>query len=64
MILSCNDSNPTPLNLENSTCDRHIGPDGSLFEIVDLEGRIEDLTEEQLQAFIDRHPIKRNTAAQ
>jgi hypothetical protein len=64
MIFACNDANPTPLNLENSTCDRRIWPDGSLFELVMLEGRIEDLTEEQLQAFIDRHPIRRNTTAQ
>ena len=53
-----------PLNLENSTCDRQIWPDGSLFELVMLDGPAEDLTEEQLQAFIDRHPIKRNTTAQ
>jgi hypothetical protein len=64
MIFGCNDPNPTPLDLENSTCDRQIWPDGSLFELVMLEGRIEDLTEEQLQAFIDRHPIRRNTTAQ
>ncbi len=63
MIFSCNDANPTPLNLENSTCDRHISPDGSLIELVMLEGRIEDLTEEQLLAFIDRYPIRRNTTA-
>jgi len=63
-IFSCNDPNPTPLNLENSSCDRQILQDGSLFEIIYLDGRLEDLTEEQLQAFIDRHPIKRNTSAQ
>lgn len=64
MIFACNDANPTPLNLENSTCDRQIWPDGSLFEMINLDGRLEDLTEEQLQAFIDRHPIRRNTTAQ
>lgn len=52
-----------PLNLENSTCDRQIWPDGSLFECIMLDGRIEDLTEAQLQDFVDRHPIKRNTTA-
>lgn len=49
-----------PLKLENSFCERQIWPDGSLFEYIELDGRVEDLTEEQLQAFIDRHPIKHN----
>jgi hypothetical protein len=53
----------SPLNLENSTCDRQIWPNGSLFELIMLDGPAEDLTEEQLQAFIDRHPIRRNTLA-
>ena len=55
---------PTPFNLENSTCERQIWPDGSLFEYIMLDCRLEDLTEEQFQAFIDRHPIRRNTSAQ
>lgn len=54
----------SPLNLENSSCNREIWPDGSLFELIMLDGPAEDLTEEQLQAFIDRHPIKRNMTAQ
>jgi hypothetical protein len=53
----------SPLNLENSTCDRQIWPDGSLFEIVMLDGPIEELTEEELEAFIARYPIRRNTPA-
>lgn len=57
IIVYCNDETPTPLNLETSTCDRQIWPDGSLFESIFLDGRVEDLTEEQLEAFIDRHPI-------
>lgn len=64
MIFACNDEIPTLLNLENSTCDRQSWPDGSLFELITLDGRLEDLSEEQLQAFIDRHPIRRNTSAQ
>ena len=63
-IFTCNDPNLTPLNLEKSTCDRQIWPDGTLSEIISLHGRVEDLSEEQLQAFIDRHPIKRNTSEQ
>jgi hypothetical protein len=58
------DEIPPPLNLENSSCERQIWPDGSLFELIMLDGRLEDLTEEQLEAFIDRHPINRNTSAQ
>ena len=60
-IFSCNDPNPTPLDLENSSCDRQIWPDGSLFELVMLDGPIEELTEEELEAFINRYPIRRNT---
>jgi hypothetical protein len=54
----------SPLNLENSTCDRQIWPDGSLFELVMLDGPVEQLTEEELEAFIDRYPIKRDTPGQ
>jgi hypothetical protein len=64
IIVDCNDETPTPLDLENSTCERQIWQDGSLFELIMLEGRLEDLTEEQLEAFIDLHPIKRNTSVQ
>ncbi len=62
MIVHCYDGNP--LNLETSVCERQIWPDGSLFEYIMLDGPAEDLTEAQLQDFIDRHPIKRNTTAQ
>ena len=61
MIFYCYEG---PINLQNCTCDRQIWPDGSLFELVMLDGRLEDLTEEQLQAFIKLHPIKRDTSAQ
>ena len=64
LIISCNDDIRMPLNLGTSTCERQIWPNGDLFEYVILDGRAEDLTEEQLQDFIDRHPIRRNTAAQ
>jgi hypothetical protein len=61
MIFGGNDEIPTPLNLETSTCVRQIWPDGSLFECIMLDGPAEDLTEEELEAFIDRYPIRRNT---
>ena len=46
-----------PRNLEASTCERQIWPDGSLFELVMLDGRDTDLTEAQLEAFIQQHPV-------
>jgi len=64
IFADCDSPNPTPLNLESSSCHREIWPGGWLFELIMLDGRLADLTEEQLQAFIDRHPIKRNTTAQ
>jgi hypothetical protein len=53
-----------PLNLENSTCERQLLSDGSLLECIMLDGRSEDLTEEELRSFIDRYPIKRNATSQ
>ena len=46
-----------PLNLETSTCERRIWPDGTLFALVMLDGRDTDLTDEQLEAFIQQHPV-------
>ncbi len=40
MIFGSSDENPTPLNLESSTCERQIWPDGSLFELIMLDGRL------------------------
>ena len=64
MIFAGNDEIPEPINWENSSCDRQIWPDGSLFELVMLDGPVEQLTEEELEAFIDRYPIKRDTPGQ
>jgi hypothetical protein len=46
-----------PLKLETSTCERRIWPDGTLFALVMLDGRDTDLTDAQLEAFIQQHPI-------
>jgi hypothetical protein len=46
-----------PLKLESSTCERLIWPDGSLCEVVFLDGRYTDLTSAELEAFIGQHPI-------
>ena len=48
-----------PLNLETSTCERQIWPDGTLFELLLLDGRRTDLTEAELESFIQQHPIGR-----
>jgi hypothetical protein len=62
MVVSCEDE---PLNLETSTCNRQIWPDGSIFELVILDGAARDISEAQLEEFILRHPIsgsaERNT---
>lgn len=46
-----------PLNLQTSTCERQIWPDGSLFEFVSIDGSAKGLTDEQLDAFTSRFPI-------
>jgi|ERR1019366_7707532 hypothetical protein len=46
-----------PLSLETSTCTRQIGLDGSLVEFVMLDGDDTDLTDAQLEAFIQQHPV-------
>jgi hypothetical protein len=55
MIFSCEEE---PLNLESSTCHRMLWPDGSLVEMVLLDGRASDLTDEQLEEFIHRFPMR------
>ena len=46
-----------PLNLERSTCERRIWPNGTLFDLVMLDGDDTDLTDAQLEAFIQKHPV-------
>jgi hypothetical protein len=47
------------LNLEASTCTRTLAANGLLTEIMMLIGMREDLTDEQLEAFIAQFPIQR-----
>jgi hypothetical protein len=49
-----------PLNLETSTCKRQIWPDGTLFNLIELDGRMSDLTDEQLKTFVEKYPIVDN----
>ena len=46
-----------PTNLENSTCKRTLAPDGSLMEIVRLDGDGADLSDDELERFIASAPI-------
>ena len=45
-------------NLANSTCERRLGRDGQLTEIVHLDGGRDDLTDEELEAWIATFPIE------
>lgn len=48
-----------PLNLAESICTRTLAADGLLTEIVRLKGMRENLTDEELEAFIAKFPIER-----
>jgi hypothetical protein len=54
LIFSCEDE---PLNLQTSTCERTLWPN-ALVEMVFLDGRASDLTDQQLDEFTRRFPIK------
>lgn len=58
LILCCPDE---PLNLHNSTCTRQVWPDGTLFEQLMFEGNDAELSDEQLEAFIQSFPIQANS---
>ena len=47
-----------PTDLAKSTCQRTLCPDGSLLEIVHLNGNGSDLSEEELDRFIASFPIE------
>jgi hypothetical protein len=47
-----------PLDLSKATCTRTIMPDGRLMEYVDLNGGDYGLSEEDLEEFIQSHPIE------
>ena len=47
-----------PLNLAGSTCDRTLGPDGSIIEIVRLDGRRNAISNTELDQFVSRFPLK------
>ena len=46
------------LSLETSTCRRRLGADGSLSEIVKLNGSRESLSDADFERFIESSPIE------
>ena len=46
-----------PLHLESSTCERFWWPNGAICEMVYLDGRASDISQEELYAFIEGFPI-------
>jgi hypothetical protein len=45
-------------NLATSTCERRLGRDGQLAEIIHLDGDGDDITDEQLEKWIASFPIE------
>lgn len=62
VVFSCPD---TTLQLKTSTCTRYTIPDGTLIEVLHLDGNADELSESELEQFILRFPIsyhgERNT---
>jgi hypothetical protein len=46
-----------PLNLEKSRCTRTLGPTGNLFEVVVMEGSADELSDDELDQFVERFPV-------
>ncbi len=47
-----------PLNLAGSTCDRTLGSDGSIVEIVYLDGQRGAISNAELDQFVSGFPLK------
>ena len=47
-----------PSDLSKATCKRTLWPDGRLMEVVNLHGSDDGLSEEDLEKFIESHPIE------
>jgi hypothetical protein len=45
-------------NLTTSTCQRRLGRDGRLTEIINLDGGRDNFSDEQLEAWIEKFPIE------
>jgi hypothetical protein len=51
-----------PLDLAKSTCSRKLDSSGYLLELVTLHGNRHDLTDEQLENFVQSFPIEAEPA--
>ena len=47
-----------PFDLATATCTRTLMPDGGLMEIVNVNGSGDDLSDEELEHFIQSFPIE------
>jgi len=47
-----------PFDLATATCTRTLMADGGLMEIVNVNGSGNDLSDEELERFIQSHPIE------
>ena len=47
-----------PLDWSTSTCTRRMGVNGSLLEMVMLDGNCRDLAEAELDRFVERFPLQ------
>jgi hypothetical protein len=47
-----------PLDLANSTCSRKLDSSGHLLELIALHGSRHDLTDEQMENFVQSFPIE------
>ena len=47
-----------PFDLATATCTRTLMPDGGIMEIVNVNGSGHDLSDEELERFIQSHPIE------
>ena len=47
-----------PFDLATATCTRTLMADGGLLEIVNVNGSGNDLSDEELERFIQSHPIE------
>jgi hypothetical protein len=45
------------LNLANSSCTRSLTKDGCLTEVVDLDGASDDISDKELERFIESFPV-------
>jgi len=47
-----------PFDIATATCTRTLMADGGLIEIVNVNGSGDDLSDEELERFIQSHPIE------